>query len=174
MGKIDFLQAHQHDLPIVLQLLKEAAVWLQERKIDYWQDWLNPPPAFRNWIQQGFDRNEFMLVYEHNTVIGCFRLQWQDELFWGEQADNAGYIHSFTISRCLAGQGKGKQVLGLIELMCRAHGKRYLRLDCGKNISGLCRYYEAYGFQNVGETIVRGEVLTLYEKPISHLIYFYL
>ena len=164
---IHFTRAHQDDLPIVLQLLKEAALWLCERGVDYWQDWINPPPVFLNWIQKGFDRDEFYLVYQGTEVIGSFRLQWEDELFWGSQADNAGYIHSFTISRALARQRKGEQVLALIEEYCRNQGKTFLRLDCGKAIHGLCQYYEAYGFRKAGETTVMGEVLTLYEKFLA-------
>ena len=164
--RIHFVQAHQNDVPIVLKFLKEAALWLREQGIDYWQDWINPPPLFLNWIQEGFDRGEFYLVYQHTEVIGCFRLQWQDELFWGSQADNAGYIHSFTTSRSLVGQRKGEQVLALIEEYCRGQGKFFIRLDCGKAIHGLCRYYEAYGFREVGEATVMGEVLTLYEKSL--------
>jgi ribosomal protein S18 acetylase RimI-like enzyme len=163
---IHFTQAHQDDLPIVLQFLKEAALWLQEREIDYWQDWLHPPPLFLNWIQKGFDRDEFYLVYQSADVIGCFRLQWQDELFWGPQTDNAGYIHSFTVSRSLAGQHRGEQVLALIEEYCRTRGKTFLRLDCGKAIHGLCQYYEGYGFRKVGETTVMGEEMALYEKSL--------
>jgi hypothetical protein len=34
--------------------LKDAAIWLGEREIDYWQDWLNPPVEFVCWIQEGF------------------------------------------------------------------------------------------------------------------------
>jgi ribosomal protein S18 acetylase RimI-like enzyme len=88
-------------------------------------------------------------------------------LFWGVQEDNAAYIHSFTISRALAGQGIGECVLGLIESHCRQNKKELLRLDCGVNIKGLRKYYEQYGFKPVGEVTVLGERLTLYEKQIT-------
>ncbi|HNT73817.1 MAG TPA: GNAT family N-acetyltransferase [Anaerolineae bacterium] len=164
---IHFAQTHPDDLPTVLRFLKEAALWLRERGIDYWQDWIDPPPLFRHWIQEGFDRDEFYLVYQDAEAIGCFRLQWQDELFWGHRMDKAGYIHSFTISRKWAGQRKGEQVLAVIEAYCRAQGKDFLRLDCGKAIQGLRQYYECYGFRQVGETTVMGEGLILYEKALS-------
>jgi len=98
--------------------------------------------------------------------IGCFRLQWQDPMFWGEQEDTAGYIHSFTIARKYAGQGIGAQIIRLIENHCLENEKSLLRLDCGVDITGLRKYYENLSFKPVGEVTVEGERLTLYEKPL--------
>jgi len=159
--------ARPDEITVVLRLLKEAALWLHGKRIDYWQDWLNPPPAFVNWIQQGFQQGEFCLVYHKEELIGCFRLQWDDEIFWGRRNEPAGYLHSFTTVRTLAGQRWGERILALIEAHCVEAGKEYLRLDCGSQLTGLCNYYEANGFRKVGQTEVRGEILTLYEKRIK-------
>lgn len=167
MKQITFRKAKPEELETVLLFLKEAALWLQQKGIDYWQDWISPPPNFIDWTKQGFDQNEFHIVEDDGGVIGCFRLQWQDPMFWGDQEDTAGYIHSFTISRDLAGQSIGKFVLGLIESHCRQNEKKFLRLDCGIDIKGLRKYYEQYGFKPVGEVTVVGERLTLYEKQIT-------
>lgn len=167
MKQITFRKATPEELEAVLLLLKEAALWLQKKGIDYWQDWISPPPNFIDWIKQGFDQNEFYMVENDRGVIGCFRLQWQDPMFWGDREDTAGYIHSFTISRDLAGQSIGKCVLDLIESYCRQNEKEFLRIDCGINIKGLRKYYEQYGFKPVGEVTVLGERLTLYEKQIT-------
>jgi N-acetylglutamate synthase-like GNAT family acetyltransferase len=167
MKQIIFRKARTEELEQGLLLLKEAAFWLQEKGIDYWQDWISPPPHFIDWIKQGFNQSEFYMVEKDKNVIGCFRLQWQDPVFWGEQGGNAGYIHSLTISRGLAGQGIGKCVLDLIESHCRQNGKELLRLDCGVDVKGLRKYYEQYGFKPVGEVTVLGERLALYEKQIT-------
>lgn len=165
-----FRPAQLDELNLVLHLLREAALWLQEKHIDSWQDWLNPPLAFVDWIRQGFQRGEFYFVYQGCDLIGCFRLQWSDEVFWGERSEPAGYIHSLTTSRRLAGQRCGERVLALIEGHCAKCGKEYLRLDCKSDIDGLRRYYEANGFYKVGEITVRGEALTLYEKKIRRFL----
>jgi N-acetylglutamate synthase-like GNAT family acetyltransferase len=167
MKQITFRKARREEIETVLLLLKEAALWLQKKGIDYWQDWISPPPHLIDWIKQGFEKNDFYMVEKNGDTIGCFRLQWQDPVFWGKQEVDAGYIHSFTISRCLAGQGIGRCVLGLIESYCRQNDKLLLRLDCGSDIKGLRNYYEHYGFKPVGEVTVLGERLTLYEKQIS-------
>lgn len=166
MKQLTFRKAKPKEIETVLSYLKEAALWLRDRGIDYWQDWIDPPTLFTDWIQQGFDESQFYLVQMGDKDVGCFRLQWQDPLFWGEQEDNAGYVHSFTISRELAGQGVGIEVLLFIESYCLENSKSLLRLDCGVDVRGLRKYYENLGFQAVGEVTVEGERLTLYEKSL--------
>ena len=164
---IQFRPAAPDELPLVLSFLKEAAVWLREKEIDYWQSWHAPPSQHINWLQEGFDRGEFFIIEAEGNIIGCFRLQWEDPLFWGYRDDTAGYLHSLAISRNLSGRGIGQVVFRLIEEHCQNEGKQFLRLDCGTHIDGLRRYYESLGFQPVGETTVRGELLILYEKSLS-------
>jgi ribosomal protein S18 acetylase RimI-like enzyme len=96
-----------------------------------------------------------------------YRLQDQDELFWGRRDDKAGYIHSFTTRREHHNQGIGRRILEDIETALKAEKKEYLRLDCGRDNPGLRAYYERYGFQNAGEIRVEGETLNLYEKALS-------
>jgi len=167
MKAITFRKAAPAEMPAVLLFLKQAALWLRAKKIDHWQTWLDPAPGFVAWIQRGFDNNEFFIVESEGRPIGCFRLQWQDPQFWGPQADNAGYLHSFTVSRELAGQGIGYRLLGMIEDYCRQNGKNLLRLDCNTSIPGLRQYYEKYGFQWVKDTVNAGFPTSLYEKSIS-------
>ena len=157
---------YRDEFTLVLQFLKDAALWLREKQIDYWQSWLNPPAEFVNWIKEGVKNKEFYMICQANEAIGCFRLQWTDELFWGNREETSGYVHSFTTARHLAGQRIGERALELIEDYCRQQGKDYLRLDCGKHVTKLCKYYETYGFSNVGEIMVQGEIMSLYEKRI--------
>jgi len=166
MHNISFRKARAEELDTVLGLLQEAALWLQEKNIEYWRDWLTPSPALVEWIKEGFDRSEFFIVEGCGEVIGCFRLQWEDRLFWGKMNDEAGYLHSFTISRRFAGAGIGKRVLALIESYCRENGKQYLRLDCGKENAALCKYYEELGFRRVGEISIVTDKLVQHEKRL--------
>ncbi len=166
MKNLGFRKAKPGEIGTVLALLREAALWLREKGIDHWREWIDPPEIFVKWIREGFDRGQFYMIQEEGHTIGCVRMQWRDPLFWGEREDNAGYIHSFTIERSLAGRGIGAEVLSLIEAYFRKHGKTVFRLDCGTEVKGLRAYYERFGFKPVGEVTVKGERLTLYEKPI--------
>jgi GNAT superfamily N-acetyltransferase len=168
--QLSFRKARPDEMDMVLLLLKEAALWLREKKIDYWQQWLDPPPNFTEWIERGFDNDEFFIAEQDGNPAGCFRLQRQDPQLWGQQEDNAGYIHSFTVKRELAGQGNGYKLLKLIEAYCRDNGKTLLRLDCGTDIPGIRKYYEKYGFKWVNDTVYSGFPTTLYEKQIGRSI----
>ena len=167
MIDLEIRPATNNDRNVVLSLLKDAALWLQENCIDYWQTWLDPTGEPFRWANKGLDNGEFFLVESDGSCIGCFRLQFSDELFWGKRTEPAGYVHSMTIERSLKGQGIGRLLLAMIEAGLRADGKHYLRLDCGSNVAGLRRYYESCGFRAVGKTCVAGDDLTLYEKLIS-------
>jgi N-acetylglutamate synthase-like GNAT family acetyltransferase len=166
MDDIVFQEAGGEDINEIMRLLQEAALWLKTKNINYWQDWINPPENFINWIKTGFERGEFYLIKQGYSIIGCFRLTWNDEIFWGKQNTPAGYIHSFTIDRKLMENKIGIMVMRNIEKKCKESNKKYLRLNCSSEVPALKQYYENYGFQAVGETIVHGEKLTLYQKEI--------
>jgi N-acetylglutamate synthase-like GNAT family acetyltransferase len=166
MDEIVFQRAGGNDLTEILRFLKEAALWLKMKNINYWQDWINPPDKFINWIKTGFERKEFYLVKQGESIIGCFKLSENDEVFWGKQDSPAYYIHSFTIDRKLKVKNIGIKVMQNIENICKESNKKYLRLDCSSTVPALKQYYEGLGFHTVGETLVHGEKLTLYEKEI--------
>ncbi len=166
MENLKIRLADKSEMKKGFSLLQEASLWLKEKNIDYWQNWSNPHDSSFNWIKEGFDANQFYFVLKESEVVGMFRLQWNDEQFWGEQEDNAGYIHSFTTARQHQGQGLGRQILAQIEDMCKQNHKKYVRLDCGAHIEKLCQYYENSGFVSVGEISLGKHRLRLYEKEL--------
>lgn len=156
-----------NEIDAAFKLLKEAALWLKEKHIDYWQNWINPPQYYREWIQDGFQKNEFYFVYRIDDLVGMYRLQFNDEKFWGKREDKAGYIHSFTTNRKYYSKGIGHQILKEVEIKLKAEGIKYLRLDCGNSNKELCAYYEHYGFLKVGEIKFDDAKQSLYEKEIN-------
>ncbi|MCL1901109.1 MAG: GNAT family N-acetyltransferase [Firmicutes bacterium] len=169
--EINIKKAKLNEIDKVLDLLKSAALWLKAETIDYWQNWLNPPELHVDWIKQGLKNKEFYFVYDsENTLLGMYRLQYNDEMFWGQQNIKAGYIHSFTTNRKYKGKGIGIKILQLIEKKLSDKGVDFLRLDCSPDIKGLCKYYESYGFRRIGEPKdigVDGFICQLYEKRIN-------
>ena len=158
------------ELDIAFNLLKEAAQWLKDKEIDYWQNWHNPSDLYQNWIKDGFENSQFYYIECNKSVIGMYRLQFEDEMFWGKNNDKSAYIHSFTIKRNLSGKGIGKEILRMIEQQLKMQDINILRLDCGANINGLCKYYENYGFKCIGQKKIHGETLNLYEKQLPSSI----
>ena len=166
--EITIKNASPKDMEVAFDFLKKAAVWLKGKNIDYWQNWKNPTDIHMQWIKDGFDRGEFFFVYNcENTIVGMYRLQFSDEMFWGRRDDKAGSIHSFTTNREFKRQGVGCLILNTIEKELDEKGFAYLRLTCSPDIKGLCDYYENYGFQSRGIILLYGEKLRLYEKRIG-------
>jgi GNAT superfamily N-acetyltransferase len=166
MGELEIRVATSGDRDMILAFLCSAAVWLRERGVDYWQNWLDPPEHHVAWVEDGLVAGEFRIVESGSRSVGCLRLQDSDELFWGTRSEPAGYVHSLTTDRSLAGLGVGRRILDFVSEELRLHGIGLLRLDCGVDADGLRRYYESCGFVAVGETVVDGEALVLYEKSI--------
>ena len=104
---------------------------------------------------------------DENFLMGMYRLQYSDEMFWGKRDDKAGYIHNFTTKREFKGSGIGYLVLKNIEAELLGKGFDYMRLDCSPDTEGLCKYYENYGFKPKGTVVVYNEKLRLYEKEIK-------
>jgi GNAT superfamily N-acetyltransferase len=143
-------------------------MWLRDNGIDYWQGWLNPPTEYIAWIEQGFDNSEFYFVENENSqLVGMFRLQLEDEIFWGKRNDKAGYVHSFTTDRRFKGKQIGYSILHMIEQSLLGMDIHLLRLDCSPTVERLCKYYEDFGFVPQDMVTVLGENLQLYEKSIS-------
>lgn len=164
MTEIRLRTAVASDRDAIFGLLESAASWLRARGIDYWQNWLAPPAHHIRWVDDGLSAGEFRLIEGSDGVLGCVRLQDSDPLFWPDATDPAGYVHSLTIDRRLAGQGLGARVLDLIASELAVRGVSLLRLDCGESAAGLQHYYESLGFRPVGTTAVDGESLVLYER----------
>ena len=156
-----------YEIEYGLVLLREAAEWLRDNAIDYWQGWHDPPAEYTAWVKEGFDRGEFYFVEnEDSDIVAMFRLQYEDEMFWGKRNDKAGYIHSFTTDRKRKGNQIGYSVLRMIEQWHLEENIHLLRLDCSPTDERLCKYYEDFGFTPQGAVTVHGENLQLYEKSI--------
>lgn len=146
------------------RLLSEAAAWLAREGIDYWRQYRDPEQRARV-IEAGITDGEFFLAIEEGEVVGMFRLLESDERW--DDADDAAYLHTITTSRDRRGQGVGAEILDQIETLCLEDGVERLRLDCGADVDGLCTYYENQGFERVGQTVVDGFDLALYEREFE-------
>jgi ribosomal protein S18 acetylase RimI-like enzyme len=85
-------------------------------------------------------------------VAGSVALTWQDPRMWGEQGldEQAGYIHRLATRGAFRGQGVGRRVVSWVCEQVQEASRPYVRLDCSYDNPGLCAYYEAQGFTEVG------------------------
>ena len=66
--KLMIRKGRPDEINTALELLSQAAIWLREKHIDYWQNWLNPPALHMDWIQQGFDNREFLIPNPYSLI----------------------------------------------------------------------------------------------------------
>jgi ribosomal protein S18 acetylase RimI-like enzyme len=164
---LEYKIAKADDLETVLAVLRDAALWLEAKEVDQWQNYIKPADDLREWIEQGISGREVFLVYRNQKAIATFRLQWADLMFWPDKNDGrAGYIHSFAVITEFRGQGVGDLVLQWIEAECLKRKKEYLRLDCSAKNSGLQKYYLDHGFRVVETREAQGYLNVFFEKDL--------
>lgn len=152
VGELTFRIARSDDVPQIVEILTEAAVWAKERGIERW--WAIPFPE--GWVRSGVSRGEVYAVELGSQMVGTLTLAKQDRLMWGEGPPDAGYIHRLAIRRQFAHQGLGKRAVDWAAAEVRRWGRTKLRLDCLATNESLVRYYRNQGFREVGR--IQGNV----------------
>jgi GNAT superfamily N-acetyltransferase len=155
------------EIDTALFLLKSAAENLEEKGIDQWGIWLNPPVEKIKWVEDGFSNCEFYFIIIETRIAGMYRLLNEDELYWGIQELNARYVHSLVVLKEFSGQQIGIRVLEQLIAEARTDGIPVFRLDCNAANTVLCQYYEKLGFVKVGEKQMPHSLNNLYEIKLS-------
>jgi GNAT superfamily N-acetyltransferase len=157
-------EARPEEVEMVLEILNEAADWLQAKGIDQWQTRY----FTRSLILEQTGRGEVYLARLDGNVVGTITLQWSDPLWWEDAPPDAGYFHRLAIKREYAAKGLGRALVRWAESRARASGKKYLRLNCMFENPRIRRYYEDLGFVYRGDAFLRGGSVhcALYEKRV--------
>ena len=143
----------------MLDVLAAAATWLRARGVEQWPERF---PA--GWVMPPIERGETWLAEADSRVVGTLTVQWTDELFWGKQAPDAGYLHRLAVTE--HGSGRGEQLPQWAERHAASAGKSYLRLDCVASNVRLRTYYEQSGYAYLGDAAVGSYTQSLYEKRV--------
>ena len=101
-------------------------------------------------IRRQIGAGDWFVHGDDGSVHGALRLLWADPGVWGEQPEDAGYVHGSVIGRAHAGVGLGGQLLAWAAAETVRAGRRFLRLDCVESNPGLRRYDRDQGFREVG------------------------
>ena len=103
-------RASAADVDVILALRDEAANWLVERGIEQWSAGEIP----RSWIEHRVDdASTFLLLGPNLETVGTVTVLWSDELIWGDNAGQAGYVHMLIVTSRLRGTGLGRDLLPL-------------------------------------------------------------
>jgi ribosomal protein S18 acetylase RimI-like enzyme len=159
VSELDVRRAGLADVDEIVAVLSEAARWLLSRGIRQW-----PDPFPRERVERLVRRGDFYLARLGREPVATLALQWSDPTFWGEQPDDAGYVHALAVRRTQAGRGLGARLLDWAEAEVVASGREFLRLDCLAENDALRRHYEGQGFEPRGEVAVDDLVAMRFER----------
>ncbi len=162
---VDFKQAQPEDLPLVVEILAEAAVWLQNQGIDQWPSPI--PPHWQHRLAQKIALGDLYTVGIVKNRFGIVGLSWQDAYWPDDQL--AGYVHRMAIRTEMHGQGVGSMILFWAMLQAERKGKQFLRLDCAAGNGRLRQYYQNQGFEYRGLMNANDYHAALYEKKFPQL-----
>ena len=159
--------ASPEDAGAIDRLLYEAAAWLESRGIIQWSAIWPPSEHQQAATRKRIARGWCYLARCGAAIAGTLTLQPSDRRLWGEDGDDALYVHGLAISRAFAGQGVGLALLRWAESEAAARGRGWLRLDCKADNDGLRAYYRRAGFSEVRQ-IAEGDrwKAALFEKPV--------
>jgi ribosomal protein S18 acetylase RimI-like enzyme len=166
LGLLAIRPASQGELSVVMDIYDEAAQWLHSKGIHYW---MYPQPlSIWDLVEDDIQEECVFLcrIQADGRAVGTIRVLWADSAMWPEEAGDAGYIHGLATRTEARGQGVGAAMLGWAKGHVRAHGKKYIRLDCEASNPVLRQYYEKLGFVFRGEITHDGYVGARYEMAL--------
>jgi len=142
-GDIKVQPATLPETAVVAAILREAAVWLEQRGMPLWQSSAFEPDRLVADVVGG----QYMLARWHGEPAGVFKYQREDPEIWPDAVPGeAAYIHRVAICRRYAGSGLAAVLLHAAATRAQRHGYRYLRLDCEAARPRLRAVYERCGF----------------------------
>jgi GNAT superfamily N-acetyltransferase len=119
-------------------------------------------------------------IVEEGQIAGFFSMLYTDAMVWDERdADPSLYLHRIVTNPVFRGKGYVREIITWANAFGKAVGKKYLRLDTGRDNRRLNEYYQECGFvfcgikqfnEDAGPEVPRhylGSGLSLYEKRIE-------
>jgi ribosomal protein S18 acetylase RimI-like enzyme len=143
MVEIDVISASADDQDAVLGILRSAGARSGHRAGMWGSEF---PDVIRD-LPAGL----VYLARLEGRPVATFVLRWSDELVWGPDDGQAGYLHRLATHPDVAGRRIGAQLITAAADLTRERGRRWLRLDCDRDNQRLRAYYEALGFTHAGD-----------------------
>jgi GNAT superfamily N-acetyltransferase len=151
-------QARRSDVPIVVNILREAATWLRQSGKPMWRD--------EDITEESTigDIGLYFLAEVAGEPAGTVRFQIEDRLFWPDIPEGeSAFIHRLAVRRRFAGTGLSTALLSWAVDRTRSLGKKYLRLDCDLVRPSLRAVYENFGFIHHSDRVAGPYLLARYE-----------
>jgi GNAT superfamily N-acetyltransferase len=144
-------RADADDLPLILEMIDEAATWLQSKDTDQWaKPW--PTEAARDArVRRGLLRGKTWIAEEHGTPVATITYrQHGNQALWTqrERGEPAVYVSRLIVARHAAGFGIGAAMIDWAGLRAvRDWSAQWIRIDVWTTNEALRNYYEKRGFR---------------------------
>lgn len=159
-----FRVATHKDTSIVAEVLHAAAEYLIERGLDLW----SYSEVSESMIAPHVDEGLYHIGFDGPDVVGVFRLQTHDPMFWPEIAEGtSAYLHKLAVPPAKQSQGLAHMLLGHAVDLTRERGLSSLRLDCKGGRPRLRSVYESFGFRAHPQIFLNGHAFDRYEFAIK-------
>jgi GNAT superfamily N-acetyltransferase len=159
-------QAAVGDIPVISDILLEAAHWLQRQGASMWRDDEVAPECIASDVAVG----SFYLAESAGEAIGTLKFQLSDSVFWPDvPTDESAFIHRVAVRRRFSGGTVSSALLGWAAERAHALGRRFLRLDCEASRLRLRAVYERFGFLHHSDRQVGPYFVSRYELPLPRL-----
>ena len=171
---LNFRLASEHDIPRVVAILTECAIYTQKFEVD--NAWPIPYPVeeITAAVKQG---QTYVVESDEKQVVATFRLIFSDPEFWGwleeieKEARKVTYLHKLAVSRAFTHQGIGEAIMEWVEDFAKMNICFCIRLDCSATNQFIQKYYEAKGFKRIRTVNIVREgkkrQYLLMEKPLQ-------
>ena len=163
------------DLDILEALFDEAIAYQRSRFAGHVWQGMNRPL-----ITSEIETQLHWKIVDEGQIACFFSMLYTDPLVWDHRdAEPSLYLHRIVTNPAFRGRGYVKEIIAWANEFGRAAGKKYLRLDTGRDNRRLNDYYQECGFvfcgikrfDDDGDPAVPrhylGTGLSLYEKRIE-------
>ncbi|MGM7701414.1 GNAT family N-acetyltransferase [Pseudalkalibacillus sp. Hm43] len=139
--------ATMEDINTVLDLLVNAAEWIQTKGTTQWDYYLNDLEGNTQEVKDSIRNGSTFLFYEKERPIATATLElkpseWDFDMWEDEANDPVVYLHRVVVHRDFAGEGLGNQILDWSEDYVRESGLNTMRFDCLASNESLNAYYQ--------------------------------
>jgi hypothetical protein len=164
MSEIAVRIAEPFEAPNIVDVLREAETWLEQRGAPLWTEVELDSGAISADVRTG----QYAVALVAGQIVGAVRLTWDDALFWPDAtAGEAGYVHRLAVRRAHAGGIVSRSLLAWAAAEAATAGRRFLRLDCDARRARLRALYERVGFNFCDERTVGPYLIARYEKSLA-------
>jgi GNAT superfamily N-acetyltransferase len=159
-------QAMPADAPVIDEMLREAAAWVDALGVVMWEDGELEPWRTADEVGAG----QFFIAERDGNIAGAVRFQLEDALFWPDlPPGDSAFVHRLVVRRHFKGCGISTALLAWAVERARAVGRPHLRLDCDATRAKLRAIYEGFGFCLHSYRQVGPYYVARYEYPVRAL-----